>query len=52
VAPVLFGVRRRRWCRGAQKVAPHKYPRAIEFLPLLPRTNTGELQRFKLRELA
>jgi len=33
------------------KIAPYKYPRAIEFLPSLPRTNTGKLQRFKLREL-
>jgi 2-aminobenzoate-CoA ligase len=33
-----------------QKIAPYKYPRAIEFLPSLPRTNTGKLQRFKLRE--
>jgi 2-aminobenzoate-CoA ligase len=35
-----------------QKIAPYKYPRAIEFLPSLPRTNTGKLQRFKLREQA
>ncbi len=33
-----------------RKIAPYKYPRAIEFLPSLPRTNTGKLQRFKLRE--
>ena len=33
-------------------IAPYKYPRAIEFLPSLPRTNTGKLQRYKLRELA
>jgi 2-aminobenzoate-CoA ligase len=32
-------------------IAPYKYPRAIEFLPALPRTNTGKLQRFKLRDL-
>jgi 2-aminobenzoate-CoA ligase len=31
-------------------IAPYKYPRAIEFLPSLPRTNTGKLQRYKLRE--
>jgi 2-aminobenzoate-CoA ligase len=31
------------------KIAPYKYPRAIEFVPSLPRTNTGKLQRFKLR---
>ena len=33
-----------------RKIAPYKYPRVIEFLPSLPRTNTGKLQRFKLRE--
>jgi 2-aminobenzoate-CoA ligase len=34
------------------RIAPYKYPRAIEFLDALPRTNTGKLQRFRLRELA
>ncbi len=33
-------------------VAPYKYPRAIEFLERLPRTETGKLQRFRLRETA
>ncbi len=33
-----------------QKIAPYKYPRAVEFVPSLPRTNTGKLQRFRLRE--
>jgi len=33
-----------------QKIAPYKYPRAIEFRTALPRTNTGKLQRFKLRD--
>jgi 2-aminobenzoate-CoA ligase len=32
------------------KIAPYKYPRAIEFLPSLPRTSTGKLQRYKLRD--
>jgi 2-aminobenzoate-CoA ligase len=32
------------------EIAPYKYPREIEFLPSLPRTETGKLQRFKLRE--
>ena len=31
------------------KLAPHKYPRLIEFLPELPKTATGKIQRFKLR---
>ena len=30
-------------------VAPYKYPRAIEFRTELPRTETGKLQRFRLR---
>jgi 2-aminobenzoate-CoA ligase len=30
-------------------IAPYKYPRAVEFLDALPRTETGKLQRFKLR---
>jgi 2-aminobenzoate-CoA ligase len=30
-------------------IAPYKYPRAIEFVETLPRTETGKLQRFKLR---
>ena len=35
-----------------QQIAPYKYPRAIQFCEALPRTNTGKLQRFKLRELS
>ena len=31
-------------------LAPFKYPREIEFLSVLPRTDTGKLQRFKLRQ--
>ena len=31
-------------------LAPFKYPRQIEFLSVLPRTETGKLQRFKLRQ--
>ncbi len=30
-------------------VAPYKYPRAVEFRSALPRTETGKLQRFRLR---
>jgi 2-aminobenzoate-CoA ligase len=30
-------------------IAPYKYPRAVEFVDRLPRTETGKLQRFKLR---
>jgi 2-aminobenzoate-CoA ligase len=32
------------------EIAPYKYPRAVEFLDRLPRTDTGKLQRFRLRE--
>jgi 2-aminobenzoate-CoA ligase len=32
------------------QIAPYKYPRAITFVAALPRTQTGKLQRFKLRE--
>lgn len=31
-------------------IAPYKYPRAVEFRDALPKTPTGKLQRFKLRE--
>jgi len=31
-------------------IAPYKYPRAIEFVDSLPKTATGKLQRYKLRE--
>jgi len=34
-----------------EKLAPYKYPRQIEFLDDLPKTATGKIQRFKLREL-
>ena len=30
-------------------LAPFKYPRQVEFVDKLPRTETGKLQRFKLR---
>ncbi|MBP6899533.1 MAG: benzoate-CoA ligase family protein [Burkholderiaceae bacterium] len=33
-----------------ERLAPHKYPRAIEFLDELPKTATGKIQRFRLRE--
>lgn len=31
-------------------IAPYKYPRAVEFVDALPRTETGKLQRFRLRQ--
>ena len=33
------------------RLAPYKYPRWIEFLPELPKTATGKIQRFKLRSM-
>ncbi len=33
------------------ELAPHKYPRSIEFIAELPKTATGKIQRFRLREL-
>jgi len=33
-----------------QRIAPYKYPRAIEFCATLPRAETGKLQRFRLRQ--
>jgi benzoate-CoA ligase len=33
-------------------LAPHKYPRWFEFIDELPKTATGKIQRFKLRERA
>ncbi|MDR7579171.1 MAG: benzoate-CoA ligase family protein [Armatimonadota bacterium] len=34
------------------RLAPYKYPRQVEFCGELPRTETGKLQRFRLREWA
>jgi 2-aminobenzoate-CoA ligase len=33
-------------------IAPYKYPRAIEFIAQLPKTETGKLRRFALRQMA
>jgi len=33
-------------------IAPYKYPRAVEYVAALPRTQTGKLQRFELRRIA
>ncbi|CAA7615439.1 Acyl-coenzyme A synthetase/AMP-(Fatty) acid ligase [Candidatus Terasakiella magnetica] len=32
-------------------IAPYKYPRDIQFLEVLPKTQTGKIQRFKLRQI-
>jgi 2-aminobenzoate-CoA ligase len=31
-------------------IAPYKYPRAVNFIDALPKTQTGKIQRFRLRE--
>lgn len=31
-------------------IAPYKYPRSVEFIEALPRTSTGKVQRFRLRQ--
>jgi 2-aminobenzoate-CoA ligase len=35
-----------------QRIAPYKYPREVEFVDELPKTATGKLQRYRLRQLA
>jgi 2-aminobenzoate-CoA ligase len=40
----------REFCKA--QIAPFKAPREIEFLRELPRTETGKLQRYKLRALS
>ena len=31
-------------------IAPYKYPRSVKFIQALPKTQTGKIQRFRLRE--
>jgi 2-aminobenzoate-CoA ligase len=33
-----------------RELAPYKYPRAVEFVERLPRTETGKIQRYILRQ--
>ncbi|MFE4667040.1 AMP-binding protein [Streptomyces sp. NPDC056716] len=33
-----------------RSIAPYKYPRTVEFVPELPKTPSGKIQRFRLRE--
>jgi 2-aminobenzoate-CoA ligase len=35
-----------------ERIAPYKYPRSIVYVAELPKTATGKLQRFRLREPA
>ena len=32
-------------------IAPYKYPRSVVFVDALPKTATGKVQRFRLREM-
>jgi benzoate-CoA ligase len=34
------------------RIAPHKYPRWVEFVTQVPKTATGKIQRYKLRDQA
>lgn len=58
-----YVVARRGWSAGPelartlqlhvkQQIAPYKYPRAVEFMEALPKTQTGKVQRYILRERA
>ena len=33
------------------RLAPYKFPRSIHFVPELPKTATGKIQRFRLRQV-
>jgi benzoate-CoA ligase family protein len=35
-----------------KRLAPYKFPRLVHFVPELPKTATGKIQRFRLRQLA
>jgi 2-aminobenzoate-CoA ligase len=35
-----------------REIAPYKYPRSVEFVAQLPKTETGKLKRFALRQMA
>ena len=61
--PKAFVVLREGYAEGAelvkelqnfvkQRVTPYKYPRRIEFLTELPKSATGKLLRYKLREMS
>ena len=39
-----------RWCK--ERLRRYEYPHVVEFVDDLPRTATGKIQRFRLRELA
>ena len=55
---VLQGRRAARRCDSVKRlqdhvkatIAPYKYPRAVHFVDALPKTQTGKIQRFRLRQ--
>ena len=53
LVPVMAGWLGITWWQAfvKEKLAPYKYPRFIEFLEELPKTATGKIQRFKLRDM-
>jgi acyl-coenzyme A synthetase/AMP-(fatty) acid ligase len=40
----------RAWCKD--RMRRYEYPHVVEFVDELPRTLTGKVQRFRLREVA
>ncbi|MEV0720542.1 hypothetical protein AB0H87_38860, partial [Asanoa sp. NPDC050611] len=49
--PPTIGCSPRSWQDFAKRqIAPYKYPRAVEFITSLPRTSTGKVQRYVLRQ--
>ena len=48
--PLSDGLARELQAFVKARLAPHKYPRAVEFIAELPKTATGKIQRFRLRE--
>ena len=38
------------FAKNDQTIAPYKYPRAVHFVEALPKTQTGKIQRFRLRQ--
>ena len=55
LAPVTLSSLVQSWASELQefvksRLAPFKYPRLIEFIDALPKTATGKIQRFRLRQ--
>ena len=48
--PAYETTRRRVQDRVKAMIAPYKYPRSVRFIDQLPKTATGKVQRFRLRD--